>query len=242
MAWFREDPWKDGVRTTATIERVVVTDYSRDLSGGGKEPEVHLTFRFTDGQGAAVVHEHRLAVEKVPAPGSIVDIAYMPNKLDTIDYDRQTVRPPDPDVPRGWSAGIYEVEDLGTHRSGSLEERREIDAQRELFRTGRRARAEVVGMHDGDWRVGRRNESEMVFTLRIDGTTSKRGPACPTTPSRATSSRSRSATTRRASPSIPTSATAAGRGRDSCSPDRPRTPAVDSGPPGGRVWIKIHSV
>ncbi len=170
MAWFRKDPWKDGVRTTATIERVVVTDYSRDLSGGGKEPEVYLTFRFTDGHGAEVVHEHRLAVVKVPAPGSIVDIAYMPDKLDTIDYDRQSIRPPDPDVPRGWGAGIYEVEDLGTHRSGSPDERREIDAQRELFRSGRRARAEVVSMRDGDWRVGRRNESEMVFTLRIAGT------------------------------------------------------------------------
>ncbi len=147
----------------------MVTDYSRDLSGGGKEPEVYLTFQFTDGQGAVVVHEHRLAVERVPAPGSIVDIAYMPNKLDTIDYDRRTVRPPDPAVPRGWGAGIYEVEDLGTHRSGSSEERRQIDAQRELFRTGRRARAEVVSMHEGDWRVGRRNESEVVFTLRIDG-------------------------------------------------------------------------
>ena len=91
MAWFRKDPWKDE-RSHDGDDRdsVVVTDYIRDLSGGGKEPEVYLTFRFTDGQGAVVVHEHRLAVERVPAPGSIVDIAYMPNKLDTIDYDRQT--------------------------------------------------------------------------------------------------------------------------------------------------------
>jgi hypothetical protein len=170
VALFHKDPFKHGVRTTATIERVVVTDYSHDHSGGRQDPEVYLTFRFTDEQGAAVMHEHRLAVEHVPAPGSIVDIAYVPGELDTIDYDRETIRPPDPGVPRGWSAGIFAVEDLGTHRSGSPDERLGIDKQRELFRTGRRARAEVVSMREGHWQVGRRNEGEMIFDLRIDGT------------------------------------------------------------------------
>src|SRR5277367_3297814 len=133
MAWFRKDPFKDGIRTTATIERVVVTDYSHDHSGGRSDPEVYLTFRFTDEHGAVVLHEHRLAVEHVPPAGSRVDIAYVPGKLDTIDFDRETIAPPDPAEPRGWGAGIFEVEDLGSHRSGSPDERREIDTQRELF-------------------------------------------------------------------------------------------------------------
>ncbi len=170
MAWFRKAPFEDGIRTTATIERIVVTDFSHDHSSGVHQPEVYLTFQFTDEHGAVVRHERRLAVAHVMPPGSRVDVAYLPGDLDTIDFDRHTIQPPDPAVPRGWGAGIYEVEDLGSHRSGTAQERESIDKQRELFRTGRRAQAEVLGMRDGDWRVGRRNEGQMMFTLQIDGT------------------------------------------------------------------------
>src|SRR5437868_14595839 len=109
------DPWKSGVRTTATIERVVVglrSDAGDNI--GTASQEVFLTFRYADETGAVVDQERRFMIGTggIPAPGSIADIAYFPGKPKSLDYMQLTLRPPDPRVPRGWSAGIFEVEDL----------------------------------------------------------------------------------------------------------------------------------
>jgi hypothetical protein len=164
LGLFRKDPWKDGERATATLERVLVT---RETRGGTKHSlgrdVVFMTFRFTDAMGATVTHERQLTVGgNLPPPGSTVDIAYLPGDLDTIAFDENAVRPPDPAVPRGWGAGIFELEDLGTHRTGS----HDLDEQRQLFRTGVRATAEVIAC---DWHMTGGHAREAVrhtLTLR----------------------------------------------------------------------------
>jgi hypothetical protein len=166
----RNDPWKNGVRATATIERVVLTTRARqnDITDG-QRPEVYLTFRFSDSHGATVMTERKIAVAPVPPAGSIVDVAYLPDKVEqTIDFDQNTSRPPDPDVPRGWGAGIYEVEDLGSQPPGNPDDRRDIDLQRELFRTSPHVLAEVVNYKHGKVSLGTRHgEAEYVLTLRV---------------------------------------------------------------------------
>src|SRR3954451_5950967 len=155
MRWGK-DPWKGGVVTTATIERVVMTRFSETAGEQSKaEPIAFLTFRFTDERGAVVIQERKIVIPwAVPQPGSTVHVAYFPDKLDRIEWDRKTVKAPDPDVPRGWSGGIFAAEDLGGVKPGDRFGRHEplmmrefiidpdgdtsdIDAQRALFRTGR---------------------------------------------------------------------------------------------------------
>jgi hypothetical protein len=75
----------------------------------------------------------------LPLPGSTVDIGYFPDKLDDLVADWPTLTPPSDAEPRGWSAGIFEVEPLGTLRTDPAD-RAKLDGQRELFRTGRRTR------------------------------------------------------------------------------------------------------
>jgi hypothetical protein len=168
---FQKDPWKHGVRSKGMIERVVMTHEARDNDNiDTQRPYVYLTFRFTDADGATLMPERKIAVAPVPPAGSIVDIAYMPDKVEqTIDFAQNTWLPPDPGVPRGWGAGIYEVEDLGSHQSGRPEDRAEIDAQRKLFRASPHVLAEVVNYKHGKLFGGRHGEAEVVFTLRVDG-------------------------------------------------------------------------
>jgi hypothetical protein len=164
---FGKDPSEPGIRTTATIERVTVTatDNGGEHDTGTKQ-EVFLTFRFTDEHGTVALQERRMMVGKgaFPPPGSTVDITYQPGRPRSLDYAHMSVRPPDPDVPRGWSAGIFEVEDLGGHRARSPFARRGIDDQRELFRSGQRAQAEVLGVKRGTWE--KRGVHQYTFRLR----------------------------------------------------------------------------
>jgi hypothetical protein len=137
----RDEPEPERVRTRATIERVVVTATDED-----DDPvPVYLTFAFDDEQGRAVVQEQRfmLGSASIPLPGSSVDVAYGPER---IDYNPRSLRPPDPSTPRGWGAGIFEVPDWGTEKSRTPLERRDINAQRELFQTGPRVHAEIVNV------------------------------------------------------------------------------------------------
>jgi hypothetical protein len=177
MRLFGKDPWAaDGVRTVATIERVMVTEIG--VGGSAQQADddqvVHLAFRFTDEQGMVVVRERRcnLKPEKIPAPGWSVLVVYVAGKPETVDYDPRAMRPPDPRVPRGWGAGIFEVEDLGTHHSKSPFAKRTIDRQRELFRSGSRAQAEIVSVDAPAYRRGlrlQRGAAEITLRLRVDG-------------------------------------------------------------------------
>jgi hypothetical protein len=177
MRLFGKDPWAaDGVRTVATIERVMVTEIG--VGGSAQQAEddqvVHLAFRFTDEQGEVVVHERRCNVrpEKIPTPGWSVLVAHVAGKPETVDYDPRAMRPPDPGVPRGWGAGIFEVEDLGTPEAKSPFAKHAIDRQRELFRSGSRAQAEIVGVDAPAYRRGlrlQRGAAEVTLRLRVDG-------------------------------------------------------------------------
>ena len=144
---------------------------------GGSQADaegVYLTFRFTDEQGVEVLHERRsnLRPDKIPAPGWSVLVAYVAGKPETVDYDPRAMRPPDPSVPRGWGAGIFEVEDLGTHGAKSPVAERGLERQRELFRSGRRSQAEIVGVDAPIYRMGlrlKRGAAEVTLNLRVDG-------------------------------------------------------------------------
>jgi hypothetical protein len=123
-----KNPWKSGVRTTATVERVHVTDQREsELNGfpsqGTDHSVVHLTFRFRDEHGAEVIQPRRclITLNYIPAPGSRVEIAYLPGKPDKLEYDERSIRPPGRDVPRGWSAGTFAVDDLGEPPKGMLD-------------------------------------------------------------------------------------------------------------------------
>ncbi|MEA2170220.1 MAG: hypothetical protein QOF76_3520 [Solirubrobacteraceae bacterium] len=176
-----KDPWKEGVQTTATIERVLVTRFCEgDTADNATDPVTFLTFRFADEQGATVLQERRYAIKgSIPVPGSTVTVAYMPDKRDKLEWDRHTVAAPDPAVPRGWSGGAFEVPDLGGVRPGDrfpvvsyfsgkpiIEnwDPHALDLQRELFRTGRRTRATITGVR----RTGRgwHNVWERALTLQ----------------------------------------------------------------------------
>jgi hypothetical protein len=168
MPLFGKDPWQEGVRASATIERVVATAIDDTDEGGvTKHHEVFLTFQFTDEQGAVLTQEGKFMVGGVPQPGSIVDVAYIPGKPKAIDYDVFSVQPPDPSVPRGWGAGIFEVEDLGSRRAHSPFARGDIDRKREVFRTGQRMQAEIVSYSRGLW--VKRGVHEYTFVLRANG-------------------------------------------------------------------------
>jgi hypothetical protein len=78
MRLFGKDSWKSGVRTTATVERVHLTNL-RESYDGSQEPDhmvVFLTFRFRDESGVEVTQVRRSPIAfTIPAPGSSVDIA-----------------------------------------------------------------------------------------------------------------------------------------------------------------------
>jgi hypothetical protein len=172
MGLFRTaDPWQEGIRTSAVVERVVVTatDDSDDHRSAHNQ-YVHLTFRFTDEHGADTFVERKckVGIGNIPAPGTGVDVAYMPDKAgESLVFAQRPYRAPDPSIPRGWGAGIFEVPDLGGHRAKAPLARHEVDHQRDLFRRGRRAQAEVLTVTRGAWR--KRATSHYTFTLRADG-------------------------------------------------------------------------
>jgi hypothetical protein len=145
MALFGPNPWKKGVHATATIERVMVNPLSSNTNDWDNEKiyKTYLTFRFTDAAGSEVTVERHFRLARQYLPGSTVGVAYMPGEIEnSLDADFKTAVPPGAAVARGWSAGAFEIEDLGTHHSGDTVDG--LQAERELFRNGRRTRATVT--------------------------------------------------------------------------------------------------
>jgi hypothetical protein len=160
------DPWKDGVRSIATIERVCVTASDHDPHHNQRSSqEVFLAFAFTDERGQPVLQERKWFMVDIPPPGTLVDVAYMPGKTSHLDYDQHSFRPPDPSVPRGWGAGVFEVPDIGTHRPEQQDAG--LAADRELFRSGRRVPAQVVGVEHDEW--ARHGAYGHVLTVEAEG-------------------------------------------------------------------------
>jgi hypothetical protein len=165
---------REGIRTTGTIERVVVTERG---SGGGGHLErseetatvVYLSVRFTDQEG--VVHTQEVKTtfrsEHIPPPSGEIELGYMPK--DPTNLHTYGTGPVDPSIPRGWGAGIFEVEDLGGHHTKSLFGGHGLDDQRELFRTGQRAQATVVSVTCLSPHRERRSTREYSLTLRAGG-------------------------------------------------------------------------
>jgi hypothetical protein len=145
MALFgHKDPLKNGIRARAYIERVVATARRKSVEAADgtflvTASESAIVYRFTGVDGATVVHEQRLWGRGLCLPGSTVDIGYFPDKLDDLVADWSTLITPSASEARGWAAGIFAVEPLGTLRSDPAD-RELLDGSRELFRTGRRSR------------------------------------------------------------------------------------------------------
>jgi hypothetical protein len=164
---------REGIRTVGTIERVVVTEETT----GGIDPAlthdaaafVYLWFRFTDQQGVVRTQETRTTFhpDHIPPPGGEIELRYMPK--DPTKFYTYGTGPVNPAVPRGWGAGIFDVEDLGGHQAKSLLAKRTLDRQRELFRTGQRAQAEVVSVTCLNPRHLKRSVCEYSLALRAAG-------------------------------------------------------------------------
>src|SRR5947209_7465342 len=108
-----------GIRTTAIVERVVITGFT-SLERHGRHDEItFVTFTVIGEQGANVVCQRKLLIEEshIPPPGALVPVGYLPGRIEeTLDLVRseqdvpldELWEPPDPGVPRGWSGGIFE--------------------------------------------------------------------------------------------------------------------------------------
>jgi Short C-terminal domain len=147
----------DGIHAIATVERVVVAD--REQRGSGLEQwAVYLSLRLADENGVESVIERRLLFRglAIPPPDTVVRVAYLPGRMaDTLDLVRNDAggpivdpaQQPDPPAPRGWGAGVFDVEDLGSRGSFPLHGDG-IDEDRELFRAGPVQDGEIVGAKD----------------------------------------------------------------------------------------------
>jgi hypothetical protein len=142
VALFGKNPWKHGTRTVATIERVSVTATEYGLDDSFDAFTTFVTFRVPDGSGGSVIVERKIRMVSPPTPGSSIDVAYLPDKVEDLVFDLDTLRPPEAATGRGWGAGVFEVDDLGGHHSG--EPSPDLERERELFRSGTPIQATVV--------------------------------------------------------------------------------------------------
>jgi hypothetical protein len=169
-----------GARGTATVERVVITNRweSREgfKTGNGTHPIVAVTFDVAVAGATGSICERRLEfpAAHIPPPGTTVPVSYAAGLTSTtIDVIRGEGRlpatdlwePPDPSVPRGWSGGVFAVDALGSEGSFPLSEHG-IEADRELFRAGRRATARVVALVDNG--KSERTAHVCVMKLAVD--------------------------------------------------------------------------
>jgi hypothetical protein len=175
VGWFgsksaKLDPWRDGVQATATLERVHATGAMRRARGGAVDLDIRqmfIVFRVTDPGGSELVVERELWKGQVREPGSTVPVAYLPDDVaGSLDYDHNSVRSPDREVPRGWAAGFFEVEPLGTRCAVPPDPA--LAQERELFRTGRRAEATVLG-HQIHALGGNQGNLRCTLELRVGG-------------------------------------------------------------------------
>jgi hypothetical protein len=175
-----------GVRAAATIERVVITDRRESREGlrardgsGSIHPIVALIFRVAVAGAPEVICERRLEfpTAHIPAPGTTVPVSYAPGLASTtIDVVRETGgvlvtdlwEPPDPSVPRGWSGGVFDVPALGSEGGFPLSGHG-IEADRELFRTGRRTTARIVASANTGETEQTAWERVLKLKLEVDG-------------------------------------------------------------------------
>src|SRR3569623_242988 len=128
---------RHGVYALGVVDHVMVTAISEATTSTKGELDdytIHyVTFTFTDQQGrthSKEVKENSVHQKTLPAPGSRVEVQYMPDAPDNCNYYR--VYPPDPSVPRGWGAGIFQP--ASDSKSAHALSRGKIDKQRDLFR------------------------------------------------------------------------------------------------------------
>jgi hypothetical protein len=78
-----------------------------------------------------------------PAPGSRVDISYLPDDIDgSVDFDHDHVLPPDQSEPRGWSGGVFEIPAAGPYPP--VKQDSDLNKERRLFQAGPQREAIVT--------------------------------------------------------------------------------------------------
>jgi hypothetical protein len=168
----------NGVRARATVERIAITNRWVSREGfrtgpGYTHPIVAVTFNVTAAAGAGSICERRLEfpAAHIPAPGTRVPVVHAPGLASTtIDVVRKEGglpatdlwEPPDPSVPRGWSGGVFEVEALGSEGEFPLTGHG-IEADRKLFRDGRRATARIVAVVNN----GKTEQTAQVAVIKL---------------------------------------------------------------------------
>jgi hypothetical protein len=166
---------RHGVNVMGTVEHVVVTDQTASGGMPYNDPDrddgtiVYVTIQFVDANGASHVadkKEHYSYLKDLPAPGSRVEIQYLPDDPSNCDYFR--AYPPDPSVPRGWGAGIFEVTP-SKHHTVSPIAGAEFSRQRERFRTGTRATAQIITVDALDPHLHNRMSRQYRFGLKAAG-------------------------------------------------------------------------
>jgi hypothetical protein len=162
------DPWAHGIQTTAVVERVNATGL--DLSSGNETSvlhEVYVIFRLTMPDGAEVLLQRELAVGTLPRPGAVVEVAYVPDQLETsLDFNRHQMAAVDDSVPRGWSGGYFGSSPIGPYPA--IPTLSGLDEERSLFRDGVPVEAEVVKTKFG-MLLERHGSVKCKLTLRVVG-------------------------------------------------------------------------
>lgn len=168
MGIFRRNLFKHGTRTTGTIERVAVTNTTSNGGGSNSDSQrVYLTFVYQDDRGETVTREEQFWIgpDAIPIPGARVTLAYTDAR---IDYDHPNMSHPDPDVPRGWAAGILEVENWGTHKGRALIFDGALADQKALFASPTATRRTATVRDVKASRGARRAMHTYTLTLEID--------------------------------------------------------------------------
>jgi Short C-terminal domain len=162
------DLWANGTRTTGTVEQVHVTGVEHETGAQTHSHEAIVVLRFADAAGAEVFVQRTVWVAYPPAPGSGVDIAYLPDDLEkTADYDHDHVRPPDLSSPRGWSAGVFEVPAAGPYPPVNRDS--DLNGERRLFQAGPQREAVVTHRSFG-MLLERHGNVKCKLRLGVDGT------------------------------------------------------------------------
>jgi hypothetical protein len=172
----RKEDASSHITAAAGIERVFTTGHKRSMTnvvGTFTDPEslmgyeLSIVFAFAGVDGEQLVVERELLDAHMRWPGAQVEVSYDPSDPEgTLDFVRSPYTYPDPAEPRGWSSGVFDFPRLGARCAFGPDP--QLDAERELFRTGARATAEILArklhlLHGRDYIVPN------TLTLRVDG-------------------------------------------------------------------------
>jgi hypothetical protein len=174
--WSRKEDALSHVTAAAAIERVFTTGHKRSIGnvvGTFTDPEslmgyeLWIVFAFAGVGGEPLVVERELLDPHFRWPGAHVEVSYDPSDPEsTLDFVRSPYTYPDPAEPRGWSGGVFDFPRLGSRCAFGPDP--QLDAERELFRTGARATVEILARKGHPLR-GHDYVVPNTLTLGVDG-------------------------------------------------------------------------